>query len=47
MSRDSKPDLPNVHANEMNAPTPPEGSMPEAGVTPAAARFRQGNKKRC
>ena len=44
MSRESQPDLPNVHANEMNAP---EGSMPEAGVTPAVARFGQGNKKRC
>jgi hypothetical protein len=47
MSRVSKPGLLNVHANEMTAPTPPKGSMPEAGVTPAVAHFRQANKKRC
>jgi hypothetical protein len=46
MSRESKPNLPNVHANEMNAPTLPEGSTPEAGVTPAVARFPAGDEKK-
>ena len=45
MSRESQPDLPNVHANEMNAPNAPEGSTPEAGVSPAVARLGQARKK--
>ena len=44
LSRESKPELPNVHANEMNAP---QGSTPEAEVTPRVAHFGRGMKKRC
>ncbi len=47
MSRESKPELPNVHANEMNAPNAPEGSTPEAEATPAVAHFPAGHEKRC
>jgi hypothetical protein len=45
LSRESKPELPIVHAPEMNAASASEGSAPETGVSPAVARFGQGNKK--
>lgn len=47
MSRESKRELPNVHAHEMNASNAPAASTPRAGVTLAVANFRQGVKKRC
>ena len=47
MSVESKPELPNAHVNEMNAPNAPEGSTPEAEATPAVAQFPAGEQKRC
>ncbi len=45
MSRESQPDLPNVHEHEFTAPNAPEGPTPEAGVSRAVARLRQASKK--
>jgi hypothetical protein len=41
MSVESKSQLSNALERELNAASAPEGSSPEAGVTPAVANFRK------
>ena len=45
MSAESKPQLPDAHEHELDAASAPEGSTPEAAVTPAVANFRQEFRK--
>ena len=45
MSVESKPDCRMPMGTNSPPPNAPEGSTPEAGVTPSVADFRQGSKK--
>ena len=41
MPRESNPQLPNAHEQEVNAASAPEGPTPEAEVTPTVSNFRK------
>jgi hypothetical protein len=46
MSRENKLELPNAHEQELNPRSPPEGSTPEAEVSPSVAHFPAEHEKK-